>query len=837
MKNEKLRQKVLIVDDKKENLTVLRQVLKDVDADIVEATSGNEALAATLHHRFAVAILDVMMPGMDGYELAEYLRGDHKTKVVPIVFVTASYADDLHMFRGYEAGGIDYIVKPFDPQVLLSKVKVFLELDRYREELRRHRDHLEDLVRERTRDLTHLNAVLHSIRDVNQLIVHEKRPDRLIQGACDKLVTSRGFQGAWIVLADGSSGGMESACAGLKNTALNILEDRFKQGRLPTCCDPGRTEGGVTVIGDPAMDCNDCPLAHAYPGNAAMTIGLRHNGRLYGWMGVLAPVEFAMDPEEASLLMETADDLGFALHGMASDAKRKKMEQTLHAIFESAVDGILLADAETGFFVEANNAMCRMLGYSREEITGLSVGDIHPAEEVAHVRLLFDRLSRGEITLVPDITIKRKDGPVFPADVSAAPLTLQGRNHLLGIFRDISARKQQERKRQELQEQLLQAQKMESVGRLAGGIAHDFNNLLTTIIGNADLVLMEAGRDDPCREMIEEIKKGGERAANLTRQLLAFSRKQILQPKVICLNDVVHNMEKLLGRIIGEDLELETVLVPNLAQVKADVGQIEQVILNLCVNARDAMPEGGKLTIETDNVELDESYAMTHMAVTPGSHVMLAVSDTGTGMPPELKSQIFEPFFTTKEKGKGTGLGLSTVYGIVKQSDGSIWVYSEPGKGTTFKIYFPVHKGASSALEQPVKKEAVPQGSETILLVEDDDMVRKTTLKALESYGYVVLYAPDGHAALRILRKHEGTVHLMLTDVVMPGMSGGELAAQARREHTDLKVLYMSGYTDNDIVHKGYLDKGVAFIQKPFTPGRLAMKVKEVLDGNISFYK
>jgi signal transduction histidine kinase len=377
------------------------------------------------------------------------------------------------------------------------------------------------------------------------------------------------------------------------------------------------------------------------------------------------------------------------------------------------------------------------------------------------------------------------------------------------------------------EEQLLQA---EAVGRLAGGISHDFNNLLTAIIGYSDLSLRRLQTNDPMRRNLEEIKKASERAASLTRQLLAFSRKQVMQPKVFDLNSVVTDLEKMLVRMIGEDIELQTVLKENPGNVKADPGQIEQVLMNLVINARDAMPMGGKLTIETGNVYLDQNYAYQHVGVTPGTYVMIAVSDSGTGMDDETRNRIFEPFFTTKEIGKGTGLGLSTVYGIVKQSGGNIWVYSELGKGTTFKIYLPrVNEGAED-YRDVLETEDLALGTETVLLVEDDELVRNLAREVLESSGYRVLEAATGASALLLCEKHNQPIDLLLTDVVMPEMSGRNLADRLLQLHPEMRVLFMSGYTENSIVHHGVLDKEANFIQKPFTPGGLALRVREVLD-------
>jgi PAS domain S-box-containing protein len=389
---------------------------------------------------------------------------------------------------------------------------------------------------------------------------------------------------------------------------------------------------------------------------------------------------------------------------------------------------------------------------------------------------------------------------------------------------------QAESERAALQEQLRQSQKMEAIGQLAGGVAHDFNNLLTVIKGYSQLSLTEMKKEDPLKENIEEIKKSADRAADLTRQLLAFSRRQVMEMKVLDLNDLLRNLDKLLRRVIGEDIELTTILEENLGRAKTDPGQIEQVIMNLAVNARDAMSKGGKLTIETANVELDQAYARAHVAVKPGPYVMISASDTGVGMPPEIRDRIFEPFFTTKEKGRGTGLGLSTVYGIVKQSGGNIWVYSEPEKGTTFKIYLPRVDEPFEELKEKLVKEELPRGNETILIVEDEEDVLKLAGRILSRQGYHVLEALSGEEALRICKKEKEPFHLLLTDVVMPQMSGRQLEEQLSRVCQDFKVLYMSGYTDNAITHHGVLEKGLKYIQKPFTVDGLIRKIREVLD-------
>ena len=393
---------------------------------------------------------------------------------------------------------------------------------------------------------------------------------------------------------------------------------------------------------------------------------------------------------------------------------------------------------------------------------------------------------------------------------------------VLIVCEDITGRK-------DLENQLRQAQKMEAIGKLAGGVAHDFNNLLTVIRGYSQMVL-DSKLDQELRNHVERIAEAGQKAAALTSQLLAFSRRQVLQPKVFKLNTQVLNLDKMLRRLIGEDIEMVVSAKPDLDSVKADPGQIEQVIMNLVLNARDAMPKGGKLTLETANVDLDEAYAREHESVRPGRYVMLAVSDTGVGMDSDTLAHVFDPFFTTKELGKGTGLGLSMVYGIVKQSGGNIWVYSEPKRGTTFKIYLPSVDAPSETIPGEQVSAASIRGNETILLVEDDHLVRELARAVLAACGYSVLVAETALTVRSLCEHYAGPIHLLLTDVVMPGIGGRELARQVVAHSPDTKVLYMSGYATNAIVHHVEIDSGTFFLPKPFTPASLAAKVREVLD-------
>ncbi len=507
--------------------------------------------------------------------------------------------------------------------------------------------------------------------------------------------------------------------------------------------------------------------------------------------------------------------------------ERREAEESVQKLLsavEQGGDAIFITDPD-GAITYVNPAFERVYGFSKKETLGKTPQILRSGryDEVFYERfwktLLAGKTVRGEIVS------RRRDGRLVTVEGSISPVldAEGGRIGFVCVQNDVSEKKL-------LEEQLRQAQKMEAIGQLAGGVAHDFNNLLTTILGYSDLVLSRISEAHPIREDLEEIRRAGERAASLTRQLLAFSRRQVLEPKVLDLNVLVRDLQKMLRRLIGEDVDLVTALGEAIGPVRADPGQIEQVVLNLAVNARDAMPRGGILTIETADVELDESYALEHAPVQSGSYVMLAVADTGTGMSAETKSHMFEPFFTTKGKGKGTGLGLATVYGIVKQSGGYIWVYSELGRGTTFKIYLPRIDGSAEEAKRRSAAVRPAGGSETVLLVEDEEAVRALSRSILESYGYRVLEAEGPHAAMEMAQRHETPIQLILTDVVMPDMDGADLVSRLAPLHPEAKVLFMSGYTDDAVVRHGMITEGGHFLQKPFTPASLAAKVREVLD-------
>ena len=542
--------------------------------------------------------------------------------------------------------------------------------------------------------------------------------------------------------------------------------------------------------------------------------GLRRDGTEF-------PMELSISPLKRG---ET-----YVFNAFLSDiTERKRAEEIrvrLASIVESSEDAILSKTLD-GIVTSWNRGAERTFGYTADEAIGKPIGLLIPHDRLDEESQIIERVKQGEHVTHFETVRRRKDGTELNIALTISPIK-DGEGRAMGfseIARDITEQKG-------LEAQLRQSQKMEGVGQLAGGIAHDFNNLLTVINSYSAMVLGELDFSNPfVRNGLEQIKEAGHRAASLTRQLLMFSRQQVLEPKVLNLNEVVSNIAKLLRRLIGEDITQVLCLHPALGRVKIDPGQLEQIVMNLAVNARDAMPGGGQLTIETENVELDNAYARTHALVQPGPYVMLAVSDTGCGMDAETQARIFEPFFTTKGPGKGTGLGLATVDGIVKQSGGNVWVYSEVGKGTTLKVYLPRVEKTSELPEPGAAPAELPRGSETVLLVEDEEMVRALAQAILERHGYRVLAARNVQDALRFAQESHEPIHLLLTDTIMPVMNGPELAKQFRSIRPESKVLFMSGYTDKVIAYTATLEPGTAFLQKPFTPLTLTQKVHEVLN-------
>ena len=521
--------------------------------------------------------------------------------------------------------------------------------------------------------------------------------------------------------------------------------------------------------------------------------------------------------------------------GVCADiTERMRAEEALR-LSQFSIDSLsvgVFCVADDGRIQSVNNHACKSLGYTSEELRGMTIFDIDGILDTKRWREHRAKVEDAGFRTIESMH-RRRDGTEFPVEVTVNRSHFKGRPFTISIVTDITERKRIEAERRELEAQLRQSQKLEAVGQLAGGVAHDFNNLLTAILGNVELSMDSVrgvlGPDHGAVKSIEQIEKAAQRASALTRQLLTFSRRGVSQPRVVCLNDILKDVDPMLRRLISESIAVASILDPTLRSVRADAGQLEQVIVNLVVNAGQAMPDGGQLTLETRNAVLDEEYVRSHAEARPGAYVVLAVSDTGYGMDKQTLERIFEPFFTTRSMEQGTGLGLATVHGIVKQSGGHVMVYSEPGRGSTFKVYLPAVDAVPEAPAHTAGADELGRGHETILLCEDDGPVRELIARSLQTAGYEVITAGNGQEGLDAAAAHTGPIHLLITDVIMPDLNGRALAERLMVTRGNVAVLYISGYTSNVIAHHGVLDDGVEFLEKPFTRQGLLRKVRDVL--------
>jgi PAS domain S-box-containing protein len=687
----------------------------------------------------------------------------------------------------------------------------------------RRRAELQDL-------LDHRNRILAAIRNVNQLIVREKNPLRLLEEACRLLVENQGYFNVWIVLITDGQPGEPFFHVGF-NGSFAPMAERLRIGDIPVCAQAALLSDSVQVKDNPAGQCKDCPLSLSYAGRAGLSLRIEHSGRVFGWMSLSCHTGYAHSTEEHDLLKEVAGDIAFALWAIETETQRKIAVEKYTAVLDTTSDAVVAGDLD-GKIKVFNPGAENLFECSADEAIGSLITRFCPEDQLAKqaemMRLVLEkgtvagyeceRLTAGGRRIPVEVSLG------LNPDAKGQPLSINA------IFRDITERKKAEAEKEKLQSQLVQAQKMESVGRLAGGVAHDYNNMLSVIMGNAELALDMISPDSPLYDHIREIINATDRSADITRQLLAFARKQTIRPVVLDLNESVEGMFKILRRLIGENINLSWQPEPGRMPVFMDPSQLDQILANLCINARDAISGVGKIFIETGRVHFDEEYCADHAGFIPGEFIMLTVSDNGCGMDRDTLDNIFEPFFTTKGVGKGTGLGLSTVYGIVKQNNGFINVYSEQGQGTTFRIYLCQYAGKAGRIEKQDAAEIPMSRGETILIVEDETSVLKLAQKILENLGYTVLAASTPSTAVVLAEEHAGHIHLLLTDVVMPEMNGRHLSESLKTNYPALKVLFMSGYTANAIAHQGVLDSDVNFIHKPFSNRDLAIKVRDVLD-------
>jgi PAS domain S-box-containing protein len=582
-------------------------------------------------------------------------------------------------------------------------------------------------------------------------------------------------------------------------------------------------EGKSQIVNDPSSDPDRVGIPEGHPQiNCFMGVPLKQMGRAIGLIGLAN--------KETGYTLADQQDMEILSLAFVEALKRKRTEETLkesnirlQTLIQAIPDVVYFKDAQ-GRNVVVNKAFEDLVGLGQEEIVGKTDEQILPPDLAEYCKKSDEEVMRTRKPFLSEEKYTKEDGENIFYDTIKSPLYDDQGNAIgiVGVSRDITSRKK-------LEEQLLQAQKMEAIGQLAGGIAHDFNNILTAIIGFGNLLKIEASNDDLLKSYVTHILNSAERAANLTQALLAFSRRQIISPKPVNLNKIIRGLENLLSRIIGEDIEFSTVFIDQDITVMVDSGQIEQVMMNLTTNARDAMPDGGSLIIKTEAVRLDDEFIKVHGYGKPGLYALVSVEDTGEGMNEETKARIFEPFFTTKGVGKGTGLGLSIVYGIIKQHDGYINVYSEPGRGTTFKIYLPLIKSKVEEVTEAALL-TIKRGTETVLIAEDDAQVRALIKELLGSFGYTVLEAKDGEDAIRVFHENREGIQLLILDVIMPKKNGKDVYDEIRKVRPDTKVIFTSGY-DNNVIHKkGVLEERLDFISKPILPDKLLRKVREVLD-------
>ena len=837
--------KILIVDDDATSRRLYASLLAPYGYCLLEARDGQEGLSVAQAENPDLVICDIVMPTINGYQFVQALRSLSQHQQTPVIFHSVNLLDEEARSLGSACGISRFILKPFDPQQALATIQEALKTGLQEAPAAlppaAKRDPIPLLLNAYFVKGKKLDASvqLASLVEVGIALAHAQQTSQLLEIAMTaaRTLTDANFAAAGILGKSDSIDAQTLALSGFdETTAAQLRQSSFSPPFLRELLATRRPQR----IFNPSEASLALLLPPLHPKvRSLLVVPLESSGRAYGWMMVAEKSDAQAFTEEDERMLralasqtitcyesaqrfdtiqEHAKDLELQIE------ERERAEHRFRMLLETSPIGIVISDG-AGRIEDVNAEALRLFGYEREELVGQMIEILVPQRlQRAHAghRSLYARDPRTRsMGAGMELFARRKDGTEFPIEVGLGPLATKEGVLVSSTIVDITARRKME-------EQLRLSQRMDAIGRLAGGVAHDFNNLLTVILGNSDVVLDSLPPGHPAIQKLEIIRKAGMSAADLTRQLLAYGRQQLVQPRILDLKDTLQKMEVLLRRLIGAKIELKISLDSSLGAIKADPGQIAQILLNLAVNARDSMPTGGYLTIEACNVEIDESYREQHPAAIPGRYVLLAITDTGCGMDRETQLRIFDPFFTTKELGKGTGLGLATVYGIVKQGGGYIWVYSEIAQGSVFKVYLPrVEQSAQPAT--PEDQEEVCNGSETILLAEDSDPLREMAREYLETVGYTVLEAASGKDALQRAKDFAGTIHVLLTDVVMPEMSGPELAHQLTLHRPRIKVIFTSGYTDDAIARQGILDSTVAFIQKPYRPKELARKIREVL--------
>jgi PAS domain S-box-containing protein len=845
---------ILVIEDRAVDRKLLTLVLRSGGHEVLEASDGEEALKIVEQNDVDLVISDILMPTVDGYEFVRRLRELSSGGSTPVIFYTATYHEREARALAERCGVAAILTKPSHPDAILETVNRVLQTEPKTtapvadasDFSREHFELVSTTLASRMAELEDGRQRMSAIVDIAQQVSAERNPERLLRRVCSAARDVTLAQHAVIsVLNDARSQVDGVVTSGMQHAAASRIAAPPPMSPFwRTVVDerrPIRLRGEVGAPDAFGLPPGDAPL------NSVLSVPIASPSRVYGWLSLcnkLGSDEFTEVDEEVALTLGSHAAVAYENAQLYEDlrrhvtalehevADRRRAEQALwqnedrtRFALNAARMGIWEMDLKTNQLLSAET-LRPLFGLGPDD----GPADLRTLEQCIHaddrsmVAQELQRAVEGGRDCAATFRVRWPDGSIHWLDARGHLVSDDaGRPvRFLGVAIDVSERKA-------LEAQFLQAQKMEGIGQLAGGVAHDFNNLLTAILGYSMLLADSMPPESAeCRD-VEEIIKATERAAALTRQLLAFSRKQVFEPATVHINTLIRDMTQMLGRLIGEDIELVTVLAPQLAPVRADAGQIQQVVMNLAVNARDAMPHGGQLLIETENVELDSRYLLQHAMARPGRYVRLTVSDNGVGIPEEIRSHLFEPFFTTKEKGRGTGLGLATVYGVVQQSGGYVWVYSEAGAGATFKVYLPASDGPQEEPAAPIKR-ITSRGSELVLVIEDEDAVRRLASLVLRRAGYRVFEAAGAKDAEEQVASQDQPFDLIISDVVMPGSSGPALFDRLAGRHPTLKVLYMSGYTDDAVIRQGRLRPGAAFLQKPFTGDVLLRKVREVLD-------
>jgi PAS domain S-box-containing protein len=816
-------QRLLIVDDDPIQLKLSRVFFTHLGFQVTAARSAGAALAAARLARPDIILSDVFMPEVDGFQLCLELRRDPKLASVRVVLVSGQYGSEADQDLARSVGANALVARTPDFAHVLPAITAAVQAqppavqdepnDQVKLQHARlviHR--LEERVAEvdaLTRQCAFQSAQLSLLSGVADALTKRVNVELALRDVFAATLDAAGISKGALIIMDESGVLKVRHTIGFSEREVSQLPDFFGHAALLARIVDGTGSVSVPSHAVPELAAQD--LLSGARVASMQIVPLISHGRGVGAMVIGATRTDVTSRESTGFARVMGKQIVQSLELAQAVARVTASEERYRTLLDNAHDAIAILTPD-GVVCEMNQRWSAILGRPREDMMGLHLRDVVPVRD------------DDEQELAPTAEILRPDGTVALIAFSSTEIDIAGERLVFTVGRDVTEQRK-------LEHQLRQAQKLEAIGHLAGGVAHDFNNVLTAILGFAELLTEELPPDSPGRADLFEIKRAGERAAGLTRQLLAFSRRQILQPVVLDVNQRIRDLQLLLRRVISEDIDFHVTLAAALGQVRMDPTQFEQILVNLVVNAGDAMPRGGALTIETRNATLDDHYQQHHFPVRPGAYVLVAVSDTGIGMDQATRERIFEPFFTTKEVGKGTGLGLATVHGIVKQSGGDIWVYSEPRLGTTFKIYLPqVVQPAQAAAERAAATE-LARGTETVLLVEDDQAVRRLARVTLERAGYTVLQAGNPKEAMRVAAESGAGLDLLLSDVVMPESDGPLLFDRLTPLHPMLRVLYISGYADEAIVRHGILVDGTPFMQKPFTPHGLARKVREVLDG------